>query len=210
VPEPNWEQANCRTHDPEMFFPLPGRMHKNQRLEAKDVCRGKLGGQAECPVREACRDYALTADFEAQGIWGGLSDRERRRFAKNGYDPVSASREVASDDGLHADDKGRDKSRRPNRADAAGRGRGAKSGRETTGRPARKRASKARVLPARRLSTNHGCSTARGVGEDAVAGDLRGGPRRPRKVAAMGTTSRSSVRAVALRSMRVAMDGDVA
>lgn len=210
MPEPNWAQARCLGHDPELFFPLPGRANKKQRLEAKDVCRGTAGRPGACPVREACRDYALAADFEAQGIWGGLSDRERRRFKKTGYDPVDAGGQVAEDEGLPADNKGRDKARRSNRKTAAGGGRGAKSGRTTAGRPARKRASKTRVLPARRLPANHGCPTARGERQVAPAGDLRGRPRRPREVAAMGTPSRPSVRAVAVRRMRVAMDGDVA
>lgn len=216
IAEPDWTQAKCRLHDPELFFPQSGRANKKQRLAAKAVCRG-TNDRVECPVREACRDNAVVGltlsegeQREITGIWGGLSERERRAFARTGLDPVNAGREVAKDEGLPARDQGGDKGRRANRKNAAGGGRRSKSGAKATGRPARKRASQARVLPTRRLPTNHGCATARGVGEDAVAGDLRGRPRRSREVAAMGATARSAIRAVALRSMRVAVDGDVA
>lgn len=211
MPEPDWTQAKCLQHDPELFFPPTGRAHKKQRQEAKAVCRGNSRqGLPECPVREACRDHALDAPFEATGIWGGLSDRERRRFSKDGLDPVCAGRQVTEDARPAADNKGRDKSRRTNRKNAAGGGRGAKPGREKAGRPSRKRTGETRVLPARRLPANHGCPTARGVSEVAASGDLRGRPRRPRQVAALGTTTRSTVRSVAVRGLRVAMDGDVA
>ena len=42
--------------------------------EAKEVCRG-------CVVREECLEYAL-ANGEKFGIWGGMSERERRRIRR--------------------------------------------------------------------------------------------------------------------------------
>jgi len=42
--------------------------------EAKEVCRG-------CVVREDCLEYAL-ANGEKFGIWGGMSERERRRIRR--------------------------------------------------------------------------------------------------------------------------------
>ena len=59
-------QANCRGIDPELFFPERG----GSSAEAKAVCAG-------CVVREQCLDYALE-NHERFGIWGGLSERQRR------------------------------------------------------------------------------------------------------------------------------------
>ena len=56
--------------DPEAFFPEKG----GSTREAKRICLG-------CEVRDACLDYALAHD-ERFGIWGGLSERERRRLKR--------------------------------------------------------------------------------------------------------------------------------
>jgi WhiB family transcriptional regulator, redox-sensing transcriptional regulator len=68
---PSWQnRANCMGVDPELFFPERG----SSTREAKEVCRG-------CVVREECLDYAI-AHGEKFGIWGGLSERERRRVRR--------------------------------------------------------------------------------------------------------------------------------
>jgi WhiB family redox-sensing transcriptional regulator len=65
----SWRQAAlCAETDPEAFFPEKG----GSTREAKRVCAG-------CPVRMQCLEYALGND-ERFGIWGGLSERERRRI----------------------------------------------------------------------------------------------------------------------------------
>lgn len=56
--------------DPNIFYPERGSSTK----EAKDVCRG-------CPVKDQCLDYALM-NGEKFGIWGGTSERERRKIRK--------------------------------------------------------------------------------------------------------------------------------
>jgi hypothetical protein len=67
----NWkEQAACRGKDPELFFVERG----DDAGEAKRICR-------ECPVRLQCLEYALTVK-ERYGIWGGLGEHERRRYAQ--------------------------------------------------------------------------------------------------------------------------------
>jgi len=63
-------RANCMGVDPDLFFPERGMSTR----EAKEVCRG-------CVVREDCLEYAL-ANGEKFGIWGGLSERERRRIRR--------------------------------------------------------------------------------------------------------------------------------
>ncbi|WP_230401952.1 WhiB family transcriptional regulator [Sanguibacter suaedae] len=64
------ERALCAQTDPEAFFPEKG----GSTREAKKVCVG-------CEVRSECLDYALEND-ERFGIWGGLSERERRKLKK--------------------------------------------------------------------------------------------------------------------------------
>lgn len=64
------ERALCAQTDPEAFFPEKG----GSTREAKRVC-------LSCEVRSECLEYALAKD-ERFGIWGGLSERERRRVKK--------------------------------------------------------------------------------------------------------------------------------
>jgi len=71
---PTWQDAaRCAEVDPEIFFPERGGSVR----AAKNVCRG-------CEVRDACLEYALEHG-EEWGIWGGLSERQRR--------PLLAARE---------------------------------------------------------------------------------------------------------------------
>lgn len=70
--ERSWQnRANCAGVDPELFFPQRGASTR----EAKSVCRA-------CMVREDCLEYALS-NGEKFGIWGGLSERERRRVRRH-------------------------------------------------------------------------------------------------------------------------------
>ncbi len=64
------ERALCAQTDPEAFFPEKG----GSTREAKRICLG-------CEVKDACLEYALAND-ERFGIWGGLSERERRRIKR--------------------------------------------------------------------------------------------------------------------------------
>jgi len=64
------ESALCAETDPEAFFPEKG----GSTREAKKICTG-------CEVRSECLEYALSND-ERFGIWGGLSERERRRLRR--------------------------------------------------------------------------------------------------------------------------------
>jgi WhiB family redox-sensing transcriptional regulator len=64
------DEANCLGVDPDLFFPERGASTR----EAKEVCRG-------CVVRDECLEFAL-ANGEKFGIWGGMSERERRRIRR--------------------------------------------------------------------------------------------------------------------------------
>lgn len=69
--EQEWQElALCAQTDPEAFFPEKG----GSTREAKRICAG-------CEVRSECLEYALAHD-ERFGIWGGLSERERRRLKR--------------------------------------------------------------------------------------------------------------------------------
>lgn len=66
-----WQvDALCAQTDPEAFFPEKG----GSTRDAKRVC-------TSCEVKAECLEYALQND-ERFGIWGGLSERERRRLRR--------------------------------------------------------------------------------------------------------------------------------
>jgi WhiB family redox-sensing transcriptional regulator len=66
-----WQtDALCAQTDPEAFFPEKG----GSTRDAKKIC-------TTCEVKAQCLDYALHND-ERFGIWGGLSERERRRLRR--------------------------------------------------------------------------------------------------------------------------------
>jgi len=71
VEDDRWQERGlCSQTDPEAFFPDKG----GSTREAKKICLG-------CEVRHECLQYALAHD-ERFGIWGGLSERERRRLKR--------------------------------------------------------------------------------------------------------------------------------
>ena len=66
-----WQaDALCAQTDPEAFFPEKG----GSTRDAKTIC-------TTCEVRGECLEYALQND-ERFGIWGGLSERERRKLRR--------------------------------------------------------------------------------------------------------------------------------
>ena len=69
--ESNWMAiGNCSDQPPELFFPSDG-----VGVEvAKKVC-------ADCPSKEPCLEYALAHRID-HGVWGGTSERQRRRILK--------------------------------------------------------------------------------------------------------------------------------
>ena len=67
----SWQSDSlCAQTDPEAFFPEKG----GSTRDAKKIC-------ASCEVKAQCLEYALEND-ERFGIWGGLSERERRKLRK--------------------------------------------------------------------------------------------------------------------------------
>jgi WhiB family transcriptional regulator, redox-sensing transcriptional regulator len=65
------DHALCRDTDPALFFPVGTTGTALAQIEkAKQVC-------GECEVRRDCLDFALATNQDS-GIWGGLSEEERR------------------------------------------------------------------------------------------------------------------------------------
>lgn len=62
--------ALCAQNNPDLWFAVGALEHKY----AKKICR-------ECPVRRECLAYAMEAPID-HGIWGGLTERERRRYRR--------------------------------------------------------------------------------------------------------------------------------
>jgi WhiB family transcriptional regulator, redox-sensing transcriptional regulator len=69
-PAPWMDRGLCKETDPEAFFPEKGESNRN----AKSVCFG-------CEVRAECLEYALAND-ERWGVWGGLSEKQRRKLKR--------------------------------------------------------------------------------------------------------------------------------
>lgn len=63
-------RGNCREEPPSVFFPSDGTGVDAARL----LC-------AACPVKEPCLEYALRNRID-HGVWGGASERERRRILR--------------------------------------------------------------------------------------------------------------------------------
>lgn len=62
--------GSCSSADPDLWFSVGAVEHK----QAKIICR-------QCPVRMSCLEYAMDAPVD-HGIWGGLTERERRRHRR--------------------------------------------------------------------------------------------------------------------------------
>lgn len=71
IGELSWQDyANCRGADADLFFPERGASTR----KAKAIC-------AECQVRQECLEFAIQIG-EKFGIWGGMSERERRKIRR--------------------------------------------------------------------------------------------------------------------------------
>ena len=85
--EPDWRDAAlCAEVDPDLHFPEKG----GSILDAVQLCRS-------CAVREPCLRFALDND-ERFGIWGGFSERTRRRMARAYRAGKSPADFIAEDD----------------------------------------------------------------------------------------------------------------
>ncbi|GLZ52892.1 WhiB family transcriptional regulator [Actinomycetospora sp. NBRC 106378] len=75
----NWRrEARCRHEDPDTLF-----VQGAQQRDVREVCRA-------CPVRTECLAHALDNRIKF-GVWGGMTERERRALLKRRPDVVSWS-----------------------------------------------------------------------------------------------------------------------
>lgn len=78
-------RAACRDEDPELFFPIGNTGPALLQIEeAKQVCR-------RCEVVEDCLAWALESGQDA-GVWGGLSEDERRTLKRRRQRANAAAR----------------------------------------------------------------------------------------------------------------------
>lgn len=78
-------QAQCTDEDPELFFPVGNAGPALLQIEeAKAVCR-------RCPVMDHCLQWALETGQE-HGVWGGLSEDERRSMRRRAARTRAANR----------------------------------------------------------------------------------------------------------------------
>lgn len=64
------DHAACRGLDPEIFYPVSDE----EADQAKAVC-------SACAVRQSCLEHAL-GSRERDGVWGGATEKERRRIIR--------------------------------------------------------------------------------------------------------------------------------
>ena len=82
VPYKIWDEANCRGHDTELFYPeRDANTYGSVAGEAKRVCRGD-DNSPTCPVILECLFYGLITE-DRFGIWGGMSVRERNALRRH-------------------------------------------------------------------------------------------------------------------------------
>ncbi|WP_316784976.1 WhiB family transcriptional regulator [Streptomyces sasae] len=73
------ERAACSRVDPDLFFPSG---HSGPSLTQIDEAKAVCGG---CPVLEQCLDCAVGVGVgQVDGIWGGLTESERRAMRRRG------------------------------------------------------------------------------------------------------------------------------
>jgi len=81
--------AACRTEDPELFFPVgTGEPALVQTARATAVCH-------RCPVMIRCRTWALVTG-QAAGVWGGLSEDQRRAARRRDRPDLTLPRGLGS------------------------------------------------------------------------------------------------------------------
>lgn len=70
VSRPSWHaDALCKEYPEVTFFPSPQETGR----EAVSVCR-------RCLVQAECRDWSLSQEASLKGVWGGLTEHDRRRW----------------------------------------------------------------------------------------------------------------------------------
>lgn len=88
------DRAACRGMDPDLFHPVSG----DDVVLAQAVCLG-------CSVTGECLDFAL-ANGMSTGVWGGRSERQRRRLRHEAAKPLDLDEFLFPVDVFDPDDEG--------------------------------------------------------------------------------------------------------
>ena len=78
-PEPTWRVAATSRRDDASDFFAPAHLEVKQDKLAREGAARRLC--RSCPVQQACLEHALAVQ-ESHGIWGGLTELERRRLLR--------------------------------------------------------------------------------------------------------------------------------
>lgn len=90
VASPKWmADAECKQSDPELFYPDTGHSSRDGRA----VC-------ARCPVEAECLAYAIE-HHERYGVWGGMSERQRRHMREIGGRSIKRTQTNAREQPWH-------------------------------------------------------------------------------------------------------------
>ena len=82
------DNALCRDTDPDLFFPVGSTGNALTSIDhAKRVC-------GDCNVMQDCLDFALETNQDS-GIWGGLSEEERRTIRRRRAAAIRSARAAA-------------------------------------------------------------------------------------------------------------------
>ncbi len=77
------DRASCRSSDPDLFFPVGTTGSAREQIQAaKVICKA-------CAVTAQCLEFAVMTNQES-GIWGGMSEDERRKARARGIDVLVA------------------------------------------------------------------------------------------------------------------------
>ncbi len=83
------DDSLCRDTDPALFFPVGTTGNALVQIDhAKNTCE-------ECTVSTECLDFALDTNQDS-GIWGGLTEEERRVIRRKRVAAVRAERQAAA------------------------------------------------------------------------------------------------------------------
>jgi WhiB family transcriptional regulator, redox-sensing transcriptional regulator len=82
-------RARCKDEDPELFFPVGTTGPAADQIDAaKAIC-------LQCEVRAQCLEWAMATGQDA-GVWGGLSEEERRALRRTRRREAARARVIAA------------------------------------------------------------------------------------------------------------------
>ena len=80
TPMPDLSAGSCTSHHPTVMHPEPA--WADGINYARTICLGISGRVPPCPVLAVCRDWILAHPDRESGVWGGLSEQERRNLRR--------------------------------------------------------------------------------------------------------------------------------